>query len=140
MVDMFAKCCWNNCVSNNSNKYKEENMIVSNKIHVNGHVESNEEDNDSNNNGQENEKIPTRYFWSGGCGIVFALVNSCFIFCAFPQHHIFTVPSAWYEFMTTAAIGFIGLFAASLILNCEIWLNIRNIRTWKNFLLEWVTL
>ena len=44
------------------------------------------------------------------------------------------VPSAWYEFMTTAAIGFIGLFAASLILNCEIWLNVKNIKTWKNFL------
>ena len=138
MGNKYAKCFWNNCVSNNSNKYKEEDMIVSNKIHVNGHVESNEENDDSNNNEGENEKIPTRYFWSGGCGIVFALVNSCFIFCAFPQHHIFKVPSAWYEFMTTAAIGFIGLFAASLILNCEVWLNIRHIKTWKNFLLVYL--
>ena len=74
------------------------------------------------------------YFWSGGCGIVFALLNSCLIFCAWPQNHIFLVPSAWYEFMTSASIGFIGLFAASLILNCEIWMDINEIKTWRNLL------
>ena len=79
--------------------------------------------------------IPLRYFWSGGTGVIFALVNSCFIFCAFPQSHIFLVPKAWHEFMTTAAVGFIGLFSASLILNCEVWMNIKGIRTWKNFIL-----
>ena len=41
---------------------------------------------------EDNEKIPNKYFWSGGTGVVFALVNSCFIFCAFPQNHIFLVP------------------------------------------------
>ena len=79
------------------------------------------------------EKIPKRYFWSGALGMIFALVNSCFIFCAWPQSHIFLVPKAWHEFMTTAAIGFIGLFAGSLILNCEAWMNIKEIKTWKNF-------
>ena len=67
--------------------------------------------------------------------MIFALVNSCFIFCAFPQNHIYLVPKAWHEFMTTSAIGFTGLFSASLILNCEIWMNIKGIRTWKNFIL-----
>ena len=84
---------------------------------------------------KDNEKIPIRYLWSGGTGVVFALVNSCFIFCAFPQNHIFLVPKAWHEFMTTAAIGFTGLFSASLILNCEVWMNIKGIKTWKNFIL-----
>jgi hypothetical protein len=82
-----------------------------------------------------NETISKRYFWSGGTGILFALINSCVIFCAWPQNHIYMKPNAWHEFMTTAAIGFIGLFAASLILNCEIWMNIKPIKTWKNFLI-----
>ena len=78
------------------------------------------------------EYVPIRYFWSGGSGIILALANSCFIFCAWPQHHIFRVPGAWYEFMTTASTGFIGLFSTSLILNCEIWMNIKEIKTVKN--------
>ena len=78
-------------------------------------------------------RIPCYYFWSGISGVVFALLNSCIIFCAWPQHHIFTHPNFWHEFMTTAALGFIGLFSASLILNCEIWMNIKSIKTWKNF-------
>ena len=81
------------------------------------------------------EHIPCIYFWSGASGIVFALVNSCFIFCAWPQHHIFTEPNFWHEFMTTAAVGFIGLFSASFILNCEIWMNIKSIKSWKNFII-----
>ena len=84
---------------------------------------------------EDNENIPIGYLWSGGTGVVFALLNSCFIFCAFPQNHIFMVPKAWHEFMTTAAIGFTGLFSASLILNCEVWMNIKGIKTWKNFIL-----
>lgn len=76
-----------------------------------------------------------RYFWSGGSGIIFAVFNSCLIFCVWPQHHIFMFPNFWHEFTTTTVIGFIGLFSASLILNCEIWLNIRQIKTWKNFIL-----
>ena len=76
-----------------------------------------------------------RYFWSGGSGIIFAVFNSCLIFCVWPQHHIFIFPGFWHEFMTTTVIGFIGLFSASLILNCEIWLNIKTIKTWKNFIL-----
>ena len=75
------------------------------------------------------------YFWSGGTGIIFAVFNSCLIFCVWPQHHIFIFPNFWHEFMTTTVIGFIGLFSASLVLNCEIWLNIKNIKTWKNFIL-----
>ena len=129
--EKFAKCCWKNCASN---KYKEEDETIPQQL-------SFHDDNGTKIAGKysepkelNNERVPVRYFWSGGCGIVFALVNSCFIFCAFPQHHIFKVPSAWYEFMTTAAIGFIGLFAASLILNCEIWLNVKVVKTWKNFL------
>ena len=58
-------------------------------------------------------RIPCYYFWSGISGVVFALLNSCIIFCAWPQHHIFTHPNFWHEFMTTAAFGFIGLFSAS---------------------------
>ena len=81
----------------------------------------------------KNAKDSKLYFWSGGMGIVIALQNSCLIFCAWPQHHIYLVPKAWHEFMTTTAIGFIALFAASLILNSEVWLNIRTINTWKNF-------
>ena len=84
---------------------------------------------------QDDKKIPIKYLWSGATGVIFALVNSCFIFCAFPQNHIFLVPKAWHEFMTTAAIGFTGLFAASLILNCEIWMNVKGIKTWKNFIM-----
>ena len=80
------------------------------------------------------QKTSRFYFWSGGAGIIFALLSSCFIFCAWPQHHIYIVPTAWYEFMTTAAIGFIGLFSASLILNCEIWLDVKDIKTWKNLI------
>ena len=82
----------------------------------------------------ENSHISQRYFWSGGTGIIFALLNSCFVFCAVPQHHIFLVPNAWHEFVTTSAIGFMGLFATSLILNCEIWMNIKTVKTWRNFL------
>ena len=84
---------------------------------------------------EDNENIPIGYLWSGGTGVVLALLNSCFIFCAFPQNHIFMVPKAWHEFMTTAAIGFTGLFSASLILNCEVWMNMKGIKTWKNFIL-----
>ena len=84
-------------------------------------------------NETKNAKVSKLYFWSGGMGIVIALLNSCLIFCAWPQHHIFLAPKAWHEFMTTTAIGFIALFAASLILNSEVWLNIRTIKTWKNF-------
>ena len=78
-------------------------------------------------------KISPRYFWSGGMGIIIALANSCFIFCAWPQHHIYLVPKAWHEFMTTSAIGFMGLCAASLILSSEIWLDLKTIKTWKNY-------
>ena len=90
---------------------------------------------DNNPKIENNQNIPIRYLFSGGTGVIFALVNSCFIFCAFPQNHIYLVPKAWHEFMTTSAIGFTGLFSASLILNCEIWMNIKGIRTWKNFIL-----
>ena len=83
---------------------------------------------------RQNRKISMMHFWSGGTGVLFALINSCFIFCAWPQHHIYLVPQAWHEFMTTAAIGFMGLFAASLILNCEVWLDIKEIKSWKNFI------
>ena len=82
----------------------------------------------------DSKKIPIKYLWSVGTGLIFALANSCFIFCAIPQNHIFLVPKAWHEFMTTAAIGFTGLFTASLILNCEVWMNIKGIKTWKNFM------
>ena len=90
---------------------------------------------DSDTKTEDNTNIPIRYFWSAFTGVVFALVNSCFIFCAIPQNHIFLVPKAWHEFMTTAAVGFIGLFSASLILNGEVWMNIKGIKTWKNFIL-----
>ena len=79
------------------------------------------------------KKVPKRYIWSGGLGLLLALANSCFFYCAWPQQHIFLVPNAWHEFMTTAAIGFIGLFAGSLVLNFEVWMNIKEIRTWRNF-------
>ena len=82
----------------------------------------------------DSKKIPIKYLWSVVTGLIFALANSCFIFCAIPQNHIFLVPKAWHEFMTTAAIGFTGLFTASLILNCEVWMNIKGIKTWKNFM------
>ena len=68
-----------------------------------------------------------------------ALLNSCLIFCAWPQHHIYLAPKVWHEFMTTTAIGFIASFAASLILNSEVWLNIRTIKTWKNFAVLYLT-
>ena len=83
-------------------------------------------------------KISMRYFWSGGMGIIVALANSCFIFCAWPQHHIYLVPKAWHEFMTTSAIGFMGLGAASLILSSEMWLDLKTIRTWKNFFIMYL--
>ena len=53
------------------------------------------------------KKVPKRYFWSGGLGLLLALANSCVFYCAWPQQHIFLVSKAWHEFMTTAAIGFI---------------------------------
>ena len=89
--------------------------------------------NNTLNKPKQINKVPKRYFWSGGMGIVLALLNSCLIFCAWPQHHLYLVPKAWHEFMTTTAIGFIGLFAASMILNSEIWLDLKTIKTWKNF-------
>ena len=88
-----------------------------------------------NNNPTEDQNIPWRYFWSGCTGMIFALVNSCLIYCAWPQNHIFFVPKAWHEFMITASIGFIGLFSASFILNSEIWMNIKSMKSWRNFIL-----
>ena len=79
------------------------------------------------------KKVSRRYIWSGGLGLLLALGNSCFIYCLWPQSHIFLVPNAWHEFMTTAAIGFIALFSGSLILNCEVWMNIKEIKSWRNF-------
>ena len=81
-----------------------------------------------------NESIPHYYAWTGASGIVFALLNSCFIFCVWPQHNIFTEPSFWYEFMTVSVFGFIGLFSACFVLNCSIWMNLESIKTWKNFI------
>ena len=78
--------------------------------------------------------FPHRYFWSGSSGILLALLNSCLIFCLWPQHNIFTQPSYWYEFMTFSVFGFIGLFSACFILNCSIWMQIKSIATFKNFI------
>ena len=89
-------------------------------------------------NEDKSPKISKKYFWSGGMGIVIALANSCFIFCAWPQHHIYLVPKAWHEFMTTSAIGFMGLCAASLILSSEMWLDLKTIKTWKNFFIMYL--
>lgn len=89
---------------------------------------------DSESGEKHSQNIAWRYGLSGVSGIIFAILNSCLIYCAWPQHHIFTHPNFWHEFMTTTVIGFIGLFAASIILNCEIWMNIKSIRTWKNFI------
>ena len=78
--------------------------------------------------------FPHFYFWSGSSGILLALLNSCLIFCLWPQHNIFTQPSYWYEFMTFSVFGFIGLFSACFILNCSIWMQIESIATFKNFI------
>ena len=42
--------------------------------------------------GMVSNKFSWWYFWSGGCGILFAVFNSCLIFCIWPQHHIFIFP------------------------------------------------
>ena len=39
-------------------------------------------------NESKNTKLSKLYFWSEGMGIVIARLNSCLIFCAWPQHHI----------------------------------------------------
>ena len=59
----------------------------------------------------DSKKVPKRYFWSGGLGLILALANSCFFYCAWPQQHIFLVPNAWHEFMTTAAVSYTHLRA-----------------------------
>ena len=91
-------------------------------------------DNAEDNSIQEIEKFSHRYFWSGASGIMFALLNSCLIFCLWPQHNIFIEPSYWFEFMTVSVFGFIGLFSACFILNCSIWMHIKSITTLRNFI------
>ena len=80
-----------------------------------------------------NEPIPHYYLWTGGCGMLFALLNSCLIFCALPQHNILKQPHFWYEFMTVSVCGFIALFAAALVITCSVWMDLNCVRTWKNF-------
>ena len=82
-----------------------------------------------------NENIPRYYFLTGGAGIPFGLLSSCLIFCLWPLHNIFMEPGYWYEFMTISVFGFIGLFAAAFILNCSIWMNLKSVKTWKNFII-----
>ena len=90
--------------------------------------------NNDNSGKRVMKEFSHRYFWSGGSGILFALLNSCLIFCLWPQHNIFTEPDYWYEFMTVSVFGFIGLFSACFILNCSIWMQIESIKTFKNFI------
>ena len=82
--------------------------------------------------------VSKHFAWTGGLGIILALLNSCLIFCLLPQHNILLEPQYWYEFMTISVIGFIGLFAAGFVLNISVWMDLDDMCTWKNVLIVYL--
>ena len=52
-----------------------------------------------------------------------------------PQHYIMDYPEFWYEFTVLSSFGWCGSFSAVIILNFSCWIDIKEVKSWRCFII-----
>ena len=75
-----------------------------------------------------------------GLGSIILSNVLCCVITFVPMHNVIEEPFYWYETLIQAPIGFFSSCAAYMLLNCCYWMNIDQIKSFKNFVIFYVFL